>query len=45
LQDPALEKWWAAAADLRSGGIDRLLVPHPDTVIKLVQRRFNRLRA
>jgi hypothetical protein len=32
LQDPALEKWWAAAADLRSGGIDRLLVPHPDTL-------------
>ncbi|HSA52903.1 MAG TPA: hypothetical protein VLH10_22690 [Yinghuangia sp.] len=28
LQDPALEKWWAAAADLRSGGYDRLLVPH-----------------
>jgi hypothetical protein len=31
LQDPALAKWWASAADLRSGGIDRLLVPHPDT--------------
>jgi hypothetical protein len=31
LQDPALEKWWATAADLRSGGYDRLLVPHPDT--------------
>ncbi len=31
LQDPALAKWWAAAADLRSGGFDRLLVPHPDT--------------
>ncbi|MFD0690730.1 NIPSNAP family containing protein [Actinomadura fibrosa] len=30
LQDPALEKWWAAAADLRSGGVDRLLVPHPE---------------
>jgi hypothetical protein len=30
LQDPALAKWWAAAADLRSGGFDRLLVPHPD---------------
>ncbi len=25
LQDPNLEKWWAAAADLRSGGFD----PHP----------------
>jgi hypothetical protein len=32
LQDPALEKWWAAAADLRSGGYDRLLVPHPETL-------------
>jgi hypothetical protein len=29
LQDPALAKWWAAAAELRSGGFDRLLVPHP----------------
>jgi hypothetical protein len=32
LQDPALEEWWAAAADLRSGGLDRILVPHPDTL-------------
>lgn len=32
LQDPALAEWWAAAADLRSGGFDRLLVPHPDTL-------------
>jgi hypothetical protein len=32
LQDPSLAKWWAAAADLRSGGLDRLLVPHPDTL-------------
>ncbi|HEY6790111.1 MAG TPA: hypothetical protein VI365_22655 [Trebonia sp.] len=31
LQDPVLAKWWAAAADLRSGGFDRLIVPHPDT--------------
>src|ERR1700679_3109948 len=31
LQDPALAKWWAAAADLRSGGVDRLLVPHAET--------------
>jgi hypothetical protein len=31
LQDPALAKWWATAADLRSGGVDRILVPHPDT--------------
>jgi hypothetical protein len=32
LQDPALAKWWAGAADLRSGGFDRLIVPHPDTL-------------
>jgi hypothetical protein len=32
LQDPALARWWAAAADLRSGGLDRLIVPHPDTL-------------
>ena len=32
LQDPALAKWWAAAAELRSGGFDRLLVPHPGTL-------------
>ncbi|MCU1644373.1 MAG: hypothetical protein JWN03_4648 [Nocardia sp.] len=32
LQDPSLEKWWSAAADLRAGGVDRLLVPHPDTL-------------
>lgn len=31
LQDPSLAKWWAGAADLRSGGFDRLLVPHPET--------------
>ena len=31
LQDPALARWWAAAAELRSGGFDRLIVPHPDT--------------
>lgn len=28
MQDPALAKWWASAADLRSGGFDRILVPH-----------------
>jgi hypothetical protein len=28
LQDPGLAKWWAAAADLRSGGVDRIMVPH-----------------
>ena len=29
LQDPKLAAWWAAAAELRSGGVDRLLVPAP----------------
>jgi hypothetical protein len=29
LQDPALEKWWAVAADLRRGGFDRIVVPEP----------------
>jgi len=29
LQDPALAKWWAAAAELRRGGLDRVLVPEP----------------
>jgi hypothetical protein len=27
LQDPALEEWWAAAAALRRGGVDRILLP------------------
>lgn len=27
LQDPALAQWWAAAAELRRGGEDRILVP------------------
>ncbi|MEV0595921.1 NIPSNAP family protein [Nonomuraea cavernae] len=31
LQDPKLESWWAAAADMRSGGVDRLLLPAPWT--------------
>jgi hypothetical protein len=31
MQDPALAKWWAGAADLRSGGFDRVLIPHPQT--------------
>lgn len=26
LQDPSLQKWWAAAAEFRSGGFDRILV-------------------
>jgi hypothetical protein len=29
LQDPALAAWWAKAAELRSGGRDRLLAPAP----------------
>jgi NIPSNAP len=29
LQDPKLAEWWAAAATLRSGGLDRLLAPAP----------------
>jgi len=29
MQDPALEKWWGVAADLRRGGVDRILVPEP----------------
>jgi hypothetical protein len=28
-QDPSLAQWWAAAAELRSGGIDRIVVPEP----------------
>lgn len=31
LQDPKLAAWWAAAAELRSGGVDRLLLPAPWT--------------
>ncbi len=29
LQDPTLAKWWAAAAELRRGGLDRIVVPEP----------------
>jgi hypothetical protein len=29
LQDPKLAKWWAEAASMRSGGLDRILVPAP----------------
>jgi hypothetical protein len=29
LQDPALARWWAGAAELRSGGFDRIVLPHP----------------
>ncbi len=31
LQDPALAEWWAVAASLRRGGVDRVLVPEPWT--------------
>jgi hypothetical protein len=31
MQDPFLEEWWAAAAPLRRGGLDRILVPAPWT--------------
>lgn len=31
LQDPKLAKWWATAAQFRSGGRDRLLLPAPWT--------------
>jgi hypothetical protein len=31
LQDPKLAKWWAKAAEFRSGGTDRLLIPAPWT--------------
>lgn len=30
-QDPSLAEWWGAAASLRSGGIDRIVVPTPWT--------------
>lgn len=31
LQDPSLAEWWAVAAELRRGGVDRILVPAPWT--------------
>lgn len=30
-RDPTLEAWWAEAARFRSGGVDRILVAHPDS--------------
>lgn len=30
-QDPVLARWWAAAAEFRSGGLDRILEPAPWT--------------
>ncbi len=29
LQDPKLEKWWTKAAEFRTGGFDRVLLPAP----------------
>jgi hypothetical protein len=29
LQDPALAQWWSVAAELRRGGVDRIVVPEP----------------
>lgn len=31
MQDPSLAEWWAVAAGLRRGGVDRILVPEPWT--------------
>ncbi|MGH9113849.1 MAG: NIPSNAP family containing protein [Acidimicrobiales bacterium] len=31
LQDPSLAEWWALAASLRRGGVDRIVVPEPWT--------------
>ncbi len=31
LQDPSLAEWWAVAATLRRGGVDRIVVPEPWT--------------
>jgi hypothetical protein len=30
-RDPMLEEWWAEAARFRSGGVDRILVAHPES--------------
>jgi hypothetical protein len=40
LQDPKLARWWAAAAEMRSGGFDRILVPAPwsETITDLCAR-------
>jgi hypothetical protein len=32
IQDPSLAEWWATAATLRRGGVDRILVPAPWTM-------------
>jgi hypothetical protein len=31
MQDPSLAEWWAAAADMRRGGFDRVCIPAPWT--------------
>jgi hypothetical protein len=38
-QDPALERWWAKAAEFRSGGLDRIMVPAPwtRTIVELCE--------
>jgi hypothetical protein len=43
LQDPSLAAWWAKAAEFRSGGVDRILVPAPwsPTVADLDQRKVS----
>jgi hypothetical protein len=40
LQDPSLREWWAVAAELRRGGVDRIVVPEPwtDPIDRLVER-------
>jgi hypothetical protein len=40
LQDPSLAEWWAVAAQLRRGGVDRIVVPEPwtDPIDDLVAR-------
>jgi hypothetical protein len=39
-QDPSLAEWWAVAADLRRGGLDRIVVPEPwtDPIDQLVAK-------
>lgn len=39
MQDPKLARWWARAAEYRSGGVDRILVPAPwaRTISELVR--------
>jgi hypothetical protein len=31
MQDPSLAEWWSAAAGLRRGGLDRIVIPEPWT--------------